>query len=509
MSDLHEAIIQYRKADSNLHGWDFPVRKDEILIGRSPDCDIQLDDQDVSRFHATLRFTPDGVWLLDMDSRNGILIDGQPIPPNRRIPLRFEQNFHVGSYIFQVFVPRASSIDATVVQTSAASRYVYDIEALRTAEFPRMLDWINLDNAASAPTPLRTVNRMKQVLDEKIATSQWHIGNYPLELIGAFMASAAGFINAESPQEIVYVEGCSVGLNLIAQSLSLEPGDNIVFCDLEYPANVYCWMSLQRDGILIKQVPSVCGGLTLEALRTTVDERTRVVAASAVQFFSGHRTDLAAIGTFCRERNIIFVVDAVQAIGHMPIDVRSMNIDVLVTGGHKSLMTAPSVGFMYVRAAVCDAMKPRVVGALSTSDWLYYLNYDMTPHPGAWRFLIGTPSFVGMAGMVESISLLSELQREAIDRHTTRLAARALRMAQERGYELTTTIGEHGPIATFKSKLSKDQTGAYLQKIQSEDGVAIARQHDRLGNAHLRMSFHCYNTEEEIVRAFDVLDKSH
>lgn len=505
---LNQPDVILRYANTNSEGSDFPVHKEDILIGRSSECDIQLDDQEVSRFHASLRITSDGIWLLDMDSKNGTLIDEQPIPPNRRISLRPEQGFRVGGYTFKVIVPHDTNMDTTIIQPGAAQAYMYDLEALRATEFPRMLDWTNLDNAASAPTPMRTLNAIKQILDEKIATSQWHIGKYPLELIGNFMASTAAFINAASPNEIVYVDGCSVGLNLIAQSIDLKPGDNIIFCDLEYPANVYPWMSLQRDGVVIKQVPSICGGLTLETLRAAVDDQTRVVTASAVQFFSGHRTNLAAIGKFCRERNILFVVDAIQAIGHMPIDVRSMNIDVLVTGGHKSLMTMPNVGFMYVRGAVCAAMKPRVVGAVSTSNWLHYLNYDMTPHPGAWRFLIGTPNFVGIAGMVESMSLLTELKRETIDRHTTRLAARALRVAQEHGYELTTTMGEHGPIATFKSKLGKDETQAYLQKIEEEQGIAIARHVDREHNAHLRMSFHCYNTEEEVIRAFDALDKS-
>ncbi len=505
MPNQPDIILRYGQVDSEFQ--DFSVNKEDILIGRATECDIYLEDQQVSRFHASLKVTADGIWLLDMDSKNGTLIDDKPIPPNRRVSLQSERSFSVGSYIFKIVLPRAASADATMVQLGSMRHYMYDVEALRTKEFPQMLEWTNLDNAASAPAPLRTVNKMKQVLDEKIATSQWHIGHYPLELIGGFMASAATFVNAESPHEIVYVEGCSVGLNLIAQSLELKPGDNIIFCDLEYPANVYCWMSLERDGVEIKQVPAFHGGLTLEALHASVNERTRVVAASAVQFFSGHRTDLAAIGKFCRERNILFVVDAVQCIGHIPIDVRMMNIDVLVTGGHKSLMTAPGMGFMYVRGAVCDTLKPRVVGALSNVDWPYYLNYDMTPHPGAWRFLIGTPSFVGMAGMIESMTFLNELTRDAIDLHTTRLAARALKLAQERGYELTSTLGEHGPIATFKSKLDKEKTREYLQKIYQESGVAIARQVDRQGNAHLRMSFHCYNTEKEVEHAFTALDK--
>lgn len=386
---------------------------------------------------------------------------------------------------------------------------MYDLEALRTSEFPQMRERTNLNNAATAPLPVRTTKKIMEVLTEKIATGQWLAGNYVLEVLGAFITSAAAFVNAESPQEVMYTEGCSLGLNLIAQSLDLKPGDNILFCDLEYPANVYPWMSLQREGVIIKQVPSTGGGLTLEALRPMVDARTRVVAASIVQFFSGHRTDLAAIGKFCRERNLLFVVDGIQAVGHMPIDVRRMNIDVLVTGGYKSLMSGPGVGFIYVRQAVGDSLKPRVVGALSTVDWAYFLNYDMHPQPGAGRFLIGAPNVIGMVGMLESLKLLNELTREAIDRHTTHLAARALQMAQERRYELTTPLEEHGPIATFKSKLGKEATDAYLHKMAQEERIALARHLDRQGQAHLRMSFHCYNTAAEIERAFEVLDQAH
>jgi selenocysteine lyase/cysteine desulfurase len=162
---------------------------------------------------------------------------------------------------------------------------------------------------------------------------------------------------------------------------------------------------------------------------------------------------------------------------------------------------------MYVREEVCAKLKPRLVGALSTADRIHFLNYDLTPHPGALRFLMGTPNILGVAGMIETMTLLNELTRDAIDRHTTRLAARALFMAQERGYELTTTLGEHGPIATFKSKLGRDETHTFLQKLNQEAGVVVARHFDRQGSTHLRMSFHCYNTEEEIVRAFEALDK--
>jgi selenocysteine lyase/cysteine desulfurase len=503
MSNLSDIILRYRQGDSEFR--DFQVKKEDILIGRASECDIQLEDQEVSRFHASLRVSADGIWLLDMDSKNGTLIDEQPIAPNRRVALRPEQSFSIGVYSFQTIVSRPGT-DATIFKPGAPRLEMYDLEALRANEFPHMLEWTNLDNAAGAPAPGRTVNRMKAVLEQQLATGRWHIGKFPLELLGAFLSGAAAFVNAETPEEIVPVEGCSVGLNLVAQSLGLQPGEAVVLCDLEYPANVYPWMSLERDGVVVRQVPSVSGGLTLESLRAAVDDRTRVVAASAVQFFSGHRTDLQAIGKFCRERELLFVVDAIQAVGHMPIDVRQMNIDVLVTGGHKSLMVAPGAGFMYVRQALCARLKPRSIGALSTAGWLQFLNYDLTPQPGALRFMLGTPNLAWMAGVVESLALINELTRQAIDQHTTRLAARALTAARERGYELTTTPGEHGPIATFKSRLGPDETTALVQLIDQKARVSLARHLDRSGQAHIRMSFHCYNTEAEMERAFDALD---
>ncbi|NJL92262.1 MAG: aminotransferase class V-fold PLP-dependent enzyme [Anaerolineae bacterium] len=117
-----------------------------------------------------------------------------------------------------------------------------------------------------------------------------------------FQADFAAYLNAASPSEILPITTTSAGLNAIAQALPLEPGDNLCFCETEFPSNAYPWMSRAQDGIEVRQVPAVNGGLDLTTLRPYVDERTRLVAVSAVQFFSGHRADLAALGAFCRER---------------------------------------------------------------------------------------------------------------------------------------------------------------------------------------------------------------
>src|SRR5690606_31424514 len=101
----------------------------------------------------------------------------------------------------------------------------------------------------------------------------------------------AAYINAQSAQEIVPVPSTSAGLSAIARSVEWQPGDNVLFCEIEFPSNAYPWLSLERMGVEVRQVPAVDGGLTLEALAPLVDERTRLVAASAIQFFTGHRTN--------------------------------------------------------------------------------------------------------------------------------------------------------------------------------------------------------------------------
>lgn len=505
MSMQAHYILSYCQGDSVWE--EYPIDETDLLIGRTSDCDLQLDNPEVSRYHASLKVASDGLWLMDMGSTNGTLVDGQPLPANRRVALQPGQNIVIGPFTLTVRdVPEERFTQLTIVRPAFAKPDMYDLDSLRQNEFPLMAERVYLNNANAAPLPLRTRNKMHWSVDRLSEQPSLHLSHEGLQMYGGFVTALAQFINAETPYEIAVTTSCAAAINLIAQSLVLEPGDSIAFCDLEYPANAYPWMSLERDGIVIKQVPSTNGGLTLDALEAAVDERTRVVAASTVQFFSGHRTDLAAIGRFCRERGVIFVVDAIQSIGHIPIDVQQMQIDVLVTGGQKSLLAAPGVGFMYVRDAVCDALRPRLISAISVHNWSFYLDYDLTPEKGAMRFVMGTPPLSGMFGLLESVGLINELTREAINWHTTRLISYALDRAETLGYELVTPRGRHGPIATFKSGLDDARTDALLAALE-EQKITIGKHLDKQGVPHLRLSVHCFNDQDDIDCLFDALQK--
>ena len=289
----------------------------------------------------------------------------------------------------------------------------------------------------------------------------------------------------------------------MAQAIVWQPGDRVLFCDVEFPSNAYPWLSLARDGVESCVVPADNGGLTLRAVEQHADARTRVVAASAVQFFTGHRTDLAAIGRFCRERGILFVVDAIQCIGHMPFDVQAMNIDVLATGGQKSLLGLPGVGFMVVRDAVAEAMRPRLIHSNATANWLHWLAYDLTPLPGAERFASGTPNVPGMIGLGASLALLEELGVAHIDAHTTALSRYASEQLTAAGLEVITPRDALGPIVTFRSPLDAAATEQIVQELASQR-IVVVKHLDAAGAAYIRLSFHCYNVTAEVDRFIEV-----
>ena len=369
---------------------------------------------------------------------------------------------------------------------------MYDVDQLRADEFPISENAIYFNHASTAPLPRRTQQKITWSIQRLAEDPSRHFIHEAGPLRADFNERLAEYLGAATPSEIVAMFNTATCANAIASALILERGDNLIFCNVEFPSNAYPWMVLERDGVESRVIEADNGGLTLAALEKAVDDRTRFVAVSAIQFFTGHRTDLEAIGSFCRERGIIFYVDATQAIGHMPINVERMKIDILGTGGQKSLMCPPGVGFMYVRLEVAAEIVPRNVSAVSYEDWLHWTNYSMTPLPGAERFSPGTENIPGMWGVLESIGLFTELTLEAIDAHTCQLTDFAIEEISKLGYRVITPRDAHGPIVTFASGMSMDETNALIAYL-AERNVSVVRHLSADGEPHVRLSFHCYN----------------
>lgn len=381
---------------------------------------------------------------------------------------------------------------------------MYDINQLRNTEFPNSHKQIFFNHAGISPLPARTQTAVKQAIDGFADNPNRFFMTTGADYMQRFHQLIATHINAASPEEITSVTSVSSALNLLAQAIDWNPGDNILFCDIEFPSNAYPWMSLARDGVEIRQVPAVDGGLSLEALRPLVDGRTRLIAASAIQFFSGHRTDLTAVGQFCHQHGIRFVVDAIQAIGHMPIDVQAMHIDALACGGQKSLLSLVGQGFMYVRDEWASQLQPRTISGNSTQDYLHWLKYDLTPANAAQRFNTGSPNVAGIVAVVESLGLIRELGTEQIDQHTRALSDKFTAVVSNLGYHVVSPQPAMGPIVTFKIATSNQEADALLKRLQDQQ-VSLVKHLDREGNPYLRASFHCYNTFDEVEQFGHIL----
>jgi cysteine desulfurase/selenocysteine lyase len=381
----------------------------------------------------------------------------------------------------------------------------YDVQALRAEQFPVAAQTVYLNHAGISPLPRRTVLAMQEA-NERMMLNPSAAFSWFLECEQGMRANAARLINAASADEIVGVQSTSLALNLVAQALPWRSGQNILLCDVEFPSNAYPWLRLvEQHGVEVRLIPAREGGLTVEALAQAVDSQTRLVAVSAVQFLSGHRSDLQALGDFCRAHNAIFVVDAIQAAGHIPIDVQAMHIGVLAAGGQKSLMAPPGQGFLYVRSDLAEQMRPTLVGPNATEDWIHWLKYDLTPLKDAARFNMGTPNVSGIVGLNESLSLLLTLGTPNIDAYVTALTRQTRQCLLERGYEVLTPSA-HAGILTFRAAPDDASTDA-LVKALAERHIVVVKHWDAQDVPYVRASFHCYNTWEDSERLLTALEE--
>src|SRR5207253_1146989 len=189
------------------------------------------------------------------------------------------------------------------------------------------------------------------------------------------------------------------------------------------PANVYPWMRLcEERGITMKFTEEYGGRVDTGELLSKVDDRTRVVTISWVQFSSGFRSDLSRIGKFCRDRDIIFVVDAIQGLGGLKLDVDRDYVDAFAADAHKYLLGPEGIALLYVSDRVIERIKPTVVGWTSVNNYEQYLDYRLDYREGAGRFECGTLNSAGVYGLGAGIELFLEVGPGTIESYLLELS---------------------------------------------------------------------------------------
>ncbi len=367
------------------------------------------------------------------------------------------------------------------------------------AEFPDFREYTYLNFAMESPLPVRVARAMQARLERSPCLPHNHAGckaSYQHA-----RAAIARLVNA-APEEMAFVPNTATALSMIARGLPLRAGDEVLLTDLEYPANVYPWMSLADQGVCVRILPHQGGGLDVDMLRAAANEHTRAVTVSSVQFLSGYRADLAAIGAFCRERGIYFVVDAIQSLGAIPMDVQAWNVDCLAAGGWKWLMGPLGQALMYCRRGLIPQMRPILWGAGGVRHPEHYLRYDPSPVDDAGRFMVGAENASGIEGLGAAVQMLLDLDIACIEQRILKLTQRLIDGLHSRGYALFRDLPpeRRSGIVTFDAP----DVDALLARLTAAD-VLVAARPDASGKRYMRVSPHACNTAEDIERLLEAL----
>lgn len=371
-----------------------------------------------------------------------------------------------------------------------------DLKQLR-GEFPITREYVFLNAAAVAPLSRPAAEGVRRYVDHTLRHAT--IGADFYRTAEQARESAATLLNATA-DEIAFVKNTTEGIGWVAAGLPWHPGDNVVTANVEFPANVYPWMGLGARGVELRMVREAEGRIPFEDLIQAIDERTRVVSVSAVQYASGFRTDLARLGQVCRDRGVFLCVDAIQALGALPIDVREMRIDFLSADGHKWLCGPEGCGVFYCRRELLDRLVPVFSGWLCMKDALDFGNYRFEFLESARKFDTGSYNLAGICGLQASIDMWLDIGVENVARHVLSLTDQVVSGVESKGYRVISSrrAGEASGIVAFVSGCHDHEK--IRRRLQDEHRVIVACREGRL-----RVSPHAYNTPQEIDRLIELL----
>jgi selenocysteine lyase/cysteine desulfurase len=267
----------------------------------------------------------------------------------------------------------------------------------------------------------------------------------------------------------------------------------------DFPANVYPWWHLRRRGVRVIDVPRREGRLELADLVRALHPTARVLALSSVDFATGFAADLPAIGAFCREHDLLLVVDAIQSLGVLPVDVKRCGIHALAAGAHKWLCGPQGIGLLFVDCELQQRLVAPLAGWKSVTDEENFaLHFAL--RGDAAVFEPGTLNVAGIAGLGAALQLLAEVGMERVRARVLALTGQLIESLQARGWrvEAPWPEGERAGIVAFAGATDPKT----LFRNLTASGVVAA-----LRDGRIRLSPHYANNEDDLARCLAALER--
>src|SRR4051794_16780601 len=371
-------------------------------------------------------------------------------------------------------------------------------EAIRSL-FPVTQHAVYLNHAAVSPPPTVTIQAIASQLKDVSENGSLNFRRWL-----ATKESARGLLAAmlhARPEQVAFMRNTSDGLSTIANGLKWRPGDNLVTFAGEFPSNVYPWLRLrQAYGVEVRMCPEKDCGFDLQAMLELIDERTRIVAVSHIQYASGFRADLQRLGEAARAHNALFVVDVIQGLGVMPVNVEDDLIDAAAGAGHKWLLTPEGIGILYLSDRARDRIYPTLVGWVSVPDPDAHDNFDQPWRDGALAWETGTGPTALIYGLEASLRFLSDIGIERISSYLEDLTDYLCERLDTTRYDLISSRkkGEKSQIVSIRHRQGLAAIELYAH-LKQRDIVTAPR------GRGLRIAPHVYNTRDDIDRLLAAL----
>lgn len=395
-----------------------------------------------------------------------------------------------------------------------------DFEKIRKEEWPVLETMTFLDAACVSFAPQRTVKAVKTFADmtavqEEANSSAHHIAMDSLR--HKAYDEAAKLLNAD-PEEIALVESTSHGLNIAAQGIELQDGDNIITTNLEFIQVALPWCVMRKDkNIDIRVCKTEDNRFTAKDFASLVDDKTKLIVMSTLEWCNGWQTDLKELGDYCKEKGVYLVVDAVQQLGVTKIDTKACHIDILTAGGHKWLNSPYGTGVLYVNKETLPKLKQSYAGYLNTTvpegGWGAYWENPAAPSVNNWTFdntarkfeIGGTSNYTGAIALGESLALVNEIGIENIEKRVREIAVYCMDRIEEIGGTLIThrDPGHFGGIVIARLYDDLDVDRMILKKLHARRIFIAQRFTDFIGG--FRISCQYFNNEKDIDTMIDAM----
>ncbi|MFO7776159.1 MAG: aminotransferase class V-fold PLP-dependent enzyme [Candidatus Hydrogenedentota bacterium] len=376
-------------------------------------------------------------------------------------------------------------------------------ESARQHHFPVTAERIFLAHAGVTALPRAATDAITEYLAESSADAQENKRH--AEMVGRARELAARMLGAQT-REIALIGPTSLGLNLVAQGLPWEKGDEAVYYPGDYPANVYPWLNLKSRGVApVALQPPEQGVITWEVIEQALSDRTRLVALASCNFLSGYRIDIDGIGRRLGERGILFSVDGIQTVGAFPMSVE--HVDFLSADSHKWMLGPCGAGIFYVKESRQDLLRPSVLGSWNVVSPNFIAQDEIRFQPGARRYESGTLNLPGVVGMAGGLELLLDAGIEAVAERILSWRETFLDAVRPMGWRPGLAEASQEPSARsgiIAIAHPRHDPSAIFEKLK-EHGVRLSLRQTADGTRYLRFSPHFYNPLAELDRVVEIL----